>query len=1177
MTYRYSSSFGQCFVPGRWLAAAAFMLIWVGATQAADPKPDADGWYRVAIPDSWRRPFSGALAAKGGFGWFRCAVEIPESWKSEQVHILVEPVDDARGVYVNGAHVGAMGTFPPRYRSGLGEPGRFRIPAAALKYGKRNVIAIRAYRSDGRNNFSVAPPIVYTRKAGVRMEGNWLYRPGDDRSWAGLAVSKTDTVYKQVDVIQDLESYLRRRKGDHDPFPPAVALAGFQLPDDLVLEQPVAEPDVGQPLFMNFDERGRMWVLQYLQYPTPAGLKMVSRDQHLRTVYDKVPLAPPHHVRGRDKITIHEDTNGDGRYDRHKTFVEGLNIATSFAKGRGGVWVLNPPYLLFYPDLNNDDVPDSDPVVHLSGFGLEDTHSVANSLRWGPDGWLYAAQGSTVSGQVVVAGTGKPANHSMGQLIWRYHPEQRTYEVFAEGGGNTFGVEIDARGRTFSGTNGGNSRGYHYVQGGYARKGFGKHGALSNPYAFGYFAAMKHNQVPRFTHNFVIYEGDTLPGRYRGQLFGIEPLQGQVVLSSVSRDGSTFQTRDVTRPVRTDDQWFRPVDIKLGPDGAIYIADLYEQRIDHSSHFAGRVTRDSGRVYRLTHPTKPRQQPFDYGRLSSRELVEVLKHPNRWHRQQALRLLGDRRDQSLIPLLLERIRTAADSKALDYLWALNLSGGLDEQRALALCDHPDSGVRAWTVRLMCDDRRVGDDLARKLAQLARTESYVDVRSQLACSARRLPTAQALAVLAGLVSHTEDVNDPHVPLLLWWILEAHADQDSGRIVAFFKEPANWKQPLVQKFLVERVIKRYAMAGTRKDLLTCAELLHAAPNPQQAKTMMTSFEQAFQGRSLVDLPAELVEAINWAGGASLALQVRQKQAEAIGKALTAVADSEVKLQERLELIQVFAEIRLAAAEPILLKLLAAQQDTRLIRGVLAALAAFESDGVARGVLQRFSTFNADERRSAEILLSSRRAWGRMLVESVEQGQLEPAQVTQAAIRRLLLHDDSELTQRVRKIWGDVQGATTEQMRARIRELSAIVDDGSGNPYQGRSLFRTKCGKCHVLFGQGGQIGPDLTAYKRDDLQRMLLNIVNPSAEIREGFENFVVLTTNGRILNGFRVDQDDRIVVLRGADGRNQIVERARIEDMRAVPRSMMPDGLLKDLKAQQVRDLFAFLRATQPLP
>ena len=253
-------------------------------------------------------------------------------------------------------------------------------------------------------------------------------------------------------------------------------------------------------------------------------------------VYDKVPPPPPRHFRGKDKITIHEDTDGDGVFDRHKTFLDGLNIVTALARGRGGVWVLNPPYLLFYPDRNNDDVPDSDPEVHLQGFGLEDTHSVVNSLCWGPDGWLYAAQGSTVTGHVTRPGldAGKEPHHSMGQLIWRYHPESRRYEVFAEGGGNAFGVEIDARGRIYSGHNGGDTRGFHYVQGAYYQKGFNKHGPLSNPYAFGYFPAMKHNRVPRFTHTFVIYEADALPQSYRGLLFGVAPLLNHVVMSRVS-------------------------------------------------------------------------------------------------------------------------------------------------------------------------------------------------------------------------------------------------------------------------------------------------------------------------------------------------------------------------------------------------------------------------------------------------------------------------------------------------------------------------------------------------------------------------------------------------------------------------------------------------------------------
>ncbi|MEX2560027.1 MAG: PVC-type heme-binding CxxCH protein, partial [Pirellulales bacterium] len=252
--------------------------------------------------------------------------------------------------------------------------------------------------------------------------------------------------------------------------PPAEALAELTAPDDLEIELVLADPVISQPVSFNFDERGRMWVVEYLQYPLPAGLKILSQDKFLRSTYDKVPPPPPNHFRGLDKITIHEDTDGDGTFDAHKTFLEGLNIVTSVARGRGGVWVLNPPYLLFYPDRNGDDVPDGDPEVHLSGFGLEDTHSVVNSLQWGPDGWLYAAQGSTVSGDVVRPGLDNKPVHSLGQLIWRYHPEDRRYEIFAEGGGNAFGIEIDSLGRVYSGHNGGDTRGFHYVQGGYFQK-----------------------------------------------------------------------------------------------------------------------------------------------------------------------------------------------------------------------------------------------------------------------------------------------------------------------------------------------------------------------------------------------------------------------------------------------------------------------------------------------------------------------------------------------------------------------------------------------------------------------------------------------------------------------------------------------------------------------------------
>src|SRR5687768_16125726 len=167
-----------------------------------------------------------------------------------------------------------------------------------------------------------------------------------------------------------------------EPLSPQDALWKFRPQDGYAVDLVACEPAVRQPLNLTFDERGRLWVVQYIQYPFPAGLKVVKYDKYLRAVFDKVPQPPPNHVRGVDKVTILEDKDGDGRFELHKDFVTGLNIASSVAVGRGGVFVLNPPYLLFYADRNKDDVPDGRPEVCLSGFGLEDTHAVANSLRW---------------------------------------------------------------------------------------------------------------------------------------------------------------------------------------------------------------------------------------------------------------------------------------------------------------------------------------------------------------------------------------------------------------------------------------------------------------------------------------------------------------------------------------------------------------------------------------------------------------------------------------------------------------------------------------------------------------------------------------------------------------------------------------------------------------------------
>ena len=1202
------------------LAAGGICSASLEATaQSSRPAP-AEGWHLVTIPDAWRKMPSGDLKPIDGYSWYRCLIQVPESWKGAKLTLYSEAVDDARASYVNGVNVGATGTFPPQFRSGLGEKGKYDVDADLIEVGKLNTIGIRVYQDNPRPNFSVAPPILMNESAkqAIRMDGDWQYRPGDESAWAkasvadfGVDVAKLASgtsdrkqgAFAKVDDVEDLQRYVMKRKGDNDPVPPTEAEKQFETPDDLDIQLVLSEPHIAQPLFMNWDERGRLWVMEYRQYPEIAGLKMLSRDVYLRAVYDKVPKAPPNHVKGRDRISIHEDTDGDGVYDKHKTFVDGLNLATSFVQGRGGLWVTNPPYLLFYPDKDGDDVPDGDPEVHLEGFGMEDSHSVINSLRFGPDGWLYGAQGSTVSGNIKRPGSKEKPIRTMGQLIWRYHPELRRYEVFAEGGGNTFGVEISDEGEIFSGHNGGNTRGFHYEQGGYSRKGFGKHGPLSNPYSFGYFANMKHHNVPRFTHNFIIYEENILPDEYRGRLFGIEPLQGQVVMSDFQPDQSSFQTRDISRVVKTNDQWFRPVDIKAGPDGCIYVADLYEQRIDHSSHYAGRIDRTNGRIYRLKPKKLPKAEPFDYGKSNSKELGKLLEHHGKWHRQTAQRIIADRTTHqrnwppdskapksspaTLSKSITDRTRVVNAMKAggqlgLEKLWQLHshgiLQGKLQSQTAKILLTHQNQFVRAWTVRLLCDHYQVEPKIAKALADLAAKEPYIEVRKQLASSARRLPAKDALPIIRNLLKYDEDSKDIHQPLMLWWAIEAKASDGSRKEILdfLFADKDIWNTAIVKEHLIDRMMKRYALAGSREELIAAAELLNAAPDKASTDLLLKGFEEAYKGRSLAGLPDQLVGAIAKSGGGSTALKLRQGDAEAIKTAVTAVESGKGSATDRLQYLQIFGEIRRPEFIPVLLKIVDADKNADLVSAALTALQAFDDLRVGQSVVKSLKGIPGDARLVAETLLGSRSVWAIELLEAVDRGELKPEDVSDTALRKILLHDKSRIGELVAKHWGSVAGATTEEMRSEVERLMAIVEAASGNPKKGKILYMENCGKCHTLFTEGGKVGPDLTSFKRDNLERVMINVVNPSLEIREGFENYIIITTDGRVVNGFLADKDNQVVVLRGVDGQNLIFRRDEIEDMRAIKRSVMPEGTVKKLTRQQIRDLFAYLRASQPV-
>jgi putative heme-binding domain-containing protein len=970
--------------------------------------------------------------------------------------------------------------------------------------------------------------------------------------------------------------------------PTAAAPSSLTTPTDLALDRVLMEPDVAQPVFLNFDERGRMWVVEYRQYPYPAGLKVVSHDEFWRVVYDRKKPAPPYDTpekaafRGHDRITIHEDVRGDGSFSKTTTFLDGLNITTAVCRGRGGVWVLTPPQLVFYPDANNDDVPDGPPVVHLDGFGIEDTHSVANSLRWGPDGWLYGAQGSTVTANIIRPGIDRsPIAHMVGQGIWRYHPASHRFEIYAEGGGNTFGCEIDSKGRVFSGHNGGNTRGFHYVQGGYFLKGIEKHGALSNPYAFGFFPPMKHPPVQRFSHNFILYEATALPEKYRGKLIAIDPLSGNVPLTEITPRGATFTTRDIGEVIASTDAHFRPVDIKHGPDGNVYVADWYDLKITHTDNTEGAIENADGRIYRIrAADARPGLAPFDLTKKSSRELVELLRSDNRWLREEVLQILGDRRDATLIAPLRAAIPESTGQYALEQLWALNLSGGFDEATARRLLQHTDPFVRAWTVRLLGDDETVDGETAAALIALAVTEPNVEVRSQLAASAKRFSAPVALPILRGLLAHDEDANDPYLPLQLWWALESKCQTDAAAVVKWMREPGAegkslWQRPIVAQQITSHLMRRFAAAGGHENLLTCAQLLDAAPDADSRKKLMEGFEKAFEGRVLPSLPDELVAAMIKAGGGSLALRVRQKDPAALAEGLRTMADPAAPQMERLRLIAVFGEVPHAPAAAVLARLIS-DPDPAVRAAALAAAAAYDDAKLTAAIIERYAQFSPAEKDTAQSVLSSRLASASALLNAVKSGSIPPDTIRPEMREKMRLIAGGKLASRLDALFGGKIVAQPEQVRKEVARVLAVVSTPGGDPYRGRTEFEQTCAACHRLYGKGGQIGPDLTSFKRDDLPNIVLNIVNPSAEIREGYESFIVTAKDGAVYSGFLASQDKQRVVLRDMSGVNLTLEREKIATMNGVGRSLMPEGLLTDKSDAALRDLFAYLRTTQPL-
>jgi putative heme-binding domain-containing protein len=987
---------------------------------------------------------------------------------------------------------------------------------------------------------------------------------------------------EDVSANDDVARYMNAFKGlgaltdSTQPTQPQKALSNFQIPNDLSMDLVLSEPDIVQPVELSFDHRGRLWVVQYHQYPYPKGLKVTSVDNFLRVHFDKVPPAPPGGLKGADKISIFEDTNGDGTFDKSTDAISGLNIATSVITGRGKIWVLNPPYLISFDDPEGDGIPNGEPTVHLSGFGLEDTHAVANSLRWGPDGWLYGAQGSTTTANISSAVSKNIA--FSGQVIWRYNIDTKVFEVFAEGGGNTFNVEFDRKGRLYSGNNN-TDRGPYYKQGGYYPRSLGKHGPYSNPYTFGNLDNMELvGEKIRFTHSLIRYEGGRLPSAYDGKMIAINPLLNYVQLSRFESKGSTFKNIDERKIIETNDHWFRPVNIKAGPDGAIYIADWYDSRL---SHVDPRDTwhKSSGRIYRLrAKGSKAAYANFDLSKLSNFELIKQLENKNKWFRQQALLQFANRRDKSIVPKLVTILKTANSDLALEMLWAIHVSGGFNDDLASMAIKHQDPYVREWSVRLIGDKKNVSSALAAKLAALAVSETNVIVRSQLAATSKRLVASFAISILKNLIINHDDSNDPDIPLLIWWAMEAKAETDRDALISIFSDKDIWKNKLVQNVLLKRLMQRYILSGGDANYKAASKLISLAPSKSDAKILMSGLREGLRGRDAIGLSVELSKAIqpyqSELFGAPLALGIRQGNRTAVKKALNVIADENANFAHRLSYIVIFGQTNQPESVPILLNIIESGKSTAAMKEAsLLALQRYDVDEIGLRIVKAYPQFRGDTgvRNAALDLFASRTSWANELFTAIsDTKRISKDDVPDQVARRLKQLNNPKINSLADKYWPNVKLSTSTEKNQAIAKYSKLIKSGTGDINKGRILYLANCGYCHRLFNEGGNIGPDLTGYERSNVNYFLLNVVDPNADIREGYGLHRFVTKDGRTLEGKLAASNGDTHTIQTQSGKEIILSVSQISEMKALPVSIMPERILNRLSDQEVRNLFAYI-------
>jgi putative heme-binding domain-containing protein len=966
--------------------------------------------------------------------------------------------------------------------------------------------------------------------------------------------------------------YAQRDAQIPDP-DPELERQSFQIPDGWEISLYASDPLIAKPIQMNFDPAGRLWVATSATYP------QIKPGQE-----------------ADDKIVVLEDRDGDGRADASTVFAAGLLIPTGVVPGDGGAYIANSTELLHLKDSDGDGRADTTRVV-LSGFGTEDTHHILHTFRWGPEGLLYFNQSVYIHTHLE---TPWGIRRLMAGGIWSLRPETMQAEVFARGWVNAWGHQFDRWGQSFV-TDGAGGEGINYV-------------VPDASYLTAYEAprilrGLNPGQPKLCGHE--ILSGRHVPPDWQGTIVTNDFRGHRVARFALGDDGSGFASTRLADLVVTNHSAFRPVDVKIGPDGAIYIADFYNPIIQHGEVDFRDPRRDTthGRIWRMKVKDRPLVERPKLVGTPVANLLAALKSPEGYTRDMAKRLLKESAAKAVLPELaawtakLDRADADFEHQRLEALWTYQALDIVEPDLLKAVLASPDFHARAAAMRVIYHwkDRVAGRPEVHSLLAQAIADEHPRVRLEAVCALRQLKdTASVELAMRAL----DKPIDPFLDYTLWqtatelqqtWMPDylagkAKFDDNPRHLIFALKSAASGEavellanlfqagkvppdtEQEVLSVIAERgqpaqlaIVFRFA-ADSKTDPARQVALL----NLLQVAAAKRGVRLADQAQPLLELfrsPDESVRAAAFRLAGSWKLEASREPLNIVARS----ADAPRAL--RGAAIEALVSLGGQSSKDTLIGLTDPAQGIGVRMHAAGALAALDLRVAAERAVLVFASLpaNADPTPLFDAFL--RQKEGPAALEAALAGKTLPPAIAIVGVRRASAagRDLKSLSDAITRA-GSLQLAAAATPEA-VAQLAASAMS-EGNAQRGEAVFRRaalQCLNCHAVAGAGGKVGPDLVSIGASAQPDYLVDsLLDPSKKIKEGYHTSVIVTEDGQALTGLVVRKTEQEILLRDNTGKESVIPLKDVESVTISPKSLMPVGLHQSLRRDELLDLVRFL-------